>query len=165
VFTEPPRLQPPTSNFQPPASNPKHPDGETGQTFIVMLLAILPLLILVLGVTHDMGNAAAAAVLAQDAADLAACEAGKLVDVVHFVEWEEIRLRPEAVLVAQQVADGLTQGAFQVDAVYLQSTLIVVEGRVTVHTPFLEAFLGWPSVTRAVQGVARVGHGAEGEGE
>jgi hypothetical protein len=130
-----------------------------------MLLVILPLLILVLGVTHDVGNAAAAVVIAQDAADLAACEAGKLVDVAHFVEWEEVRLQPAAALVAQQVADDLTQGAFQVDAVLVQDTLVVVEGRVTVHTPFLEAFLGRSSITRAVQGVARVGHGTEREGE
>lgn len=141
------------------------PADQAGQSFIVMLLLVLPLLLLVLGVAHDLGNLAAGVSVAQNAADLAAQEAAKLVDVGHFVGWEEVRLRPQAALVAQQVADGLTGGAFRVDAVYVAGTVVVVEGRVTVHTPFLDAFLGRGAVTRRVQGVAEAAHGAEGGGE
>ncbi len=140
---------------------PKSPLSERGQSFVVMLLIIMPLLLLVLGTAYDLGNAAAGVVIAQNAADLAAQEAGKLVDVDYFAGWEEVRLRPEALLVAQQVADDLTGGAFVVDAVYTRGRLAVVEGRVSVRTPFLRTFLGIRRITRPVQGVAEAAHGAE----
>jgi hypothetical protein len=139
---------------------------ERGQSFIVMLLVILPLLLLVLGAAYDLGNAAAGVTIAQNAADLAAQEAGKLVAVEgDFTVHQEVRLRPEAALVAQQVADDLTGGTFRVDAVYVQETVVVVEGRVRVRTPFLHAFLGVAGITRRVQAVAWAAHGAEREGE
>ena len=83
---------------------PHQTNGQRGQMFIVMLLVILPLLILILGVTYDLGNVAATVVIAQDAADLAAHEAGKLVDVDHYVTWEEVQLRPLALTRASQMA-------------------------------------------------------------
>lgn len=141
-------------------------NGELGQSFVVMFLVILPVLLLALGVAYDLGNAAAAVTVAQNAADLAAQEAGKLVDVDYMAQWGEVRLRPEALMVAQQVADDLTGGAFQVDGVYVVGrNLVLVEGRVSVRTPFLRAFLGVPRLTRPVEGVAEAAHGAEMEGE
>jgi len=131
-----------------------------------MFVLILPLLLLVLAVAHDLGNMAAGAAIAQDAADLAAQEAAKLVDVDHFIQYQEVRLRPEALMVAQMVADDLTGGAFQVDRVIVvQGNVVVVEGRVSVRTPFLSAFVGVPRVTRPVMGVAQAAHGAERQGE
>lgn len=138
--------------------------GESGQSFIVMLLVILPLLILILGVTYDLGNVAAGVTVAQNAADLAAHEAAKLVDVAHYVRWEEVRLRPLAPAVAQDVADEMTGGAFRVTGVYVEERVILVEGEVAVRTPFLGAFLGIRSVTRPVQGVAEAAYGIEGGG-
>jgi uncharacterized membrane protein len=138
---------------------------ERGQSFVVMLLVVLPLLLLLLAVTHDLGNAAAGVTIAQNAADLAAQEAGKLVDVDHFTRWQELRLRPEAGLVAQQVADDLTGGAFRVDAVTVRGTFVTVEGRVRVRTPFLRVFLGVPAITRPVQATAEIAHGTERAGE
>lgn len=140
-------------------------NGEQGQSFIVMLLVVLPVLLLVLGATHDLGNVAAGVTVAQNAADLAAHEAGKLVDVGYFGRQEEVRLLPWTGMVAQQVADDLTGGAFWVEAVYAQGTVVVVEGRVSVRTPFLGAFLGVHSITRPVQGVAEAAHGADRERE
>lgn len=154
------RLTTATCNLKPSTSN-----DELGQSFILMLLVILPLLLLVLGVAYDLGNVAAGVVIAQNAADLAAQEAGKLVDVDYFVRWQEVRLRPEAVLVAQQVVSDLTDGAFRVDAIYVEEGFILVEGQVSVQTPFLQAFLGIPRITRPVQGAAEIAHGAEAEGE
>ena len=138
---------------------------ESGQSFITMLLVLLPLLLLILGVTHDLGNVAAGVTIAQNAADLGAHEAAKLVDVTYFTQWEEVRLRPQARAVAQQMADDLTGGAFWVDGVYVQGRFVVVEGRVTVRTPFLNIFLGVPGITRPVQAVAETAHGTEMLGE
>jgi uncharacterized membrane protein len=138
---------------------------ESGQSFITMLLVLLPLLLLILGVTHDLGNVAAGVTIAQNAADLGAHEAAKLVDVTYFTQWEEVRLRPQARAVAQQMADDLTGGAFWVDGVYVQGRFVVVEGRVTVRTPFLNTFLGVPGITRPVQAVAETAHGTEMLGE
>lgn len=88
-----------------------------------------------------------------------------MIDADHFSRWGEVGLRPEAVLIAQTVVDDLSGGMFRVDGLYLEGNLVVVEGRVTVRTPFLGAFLGRPRLTRQVQGVARAAHGAEFEGE
>jgi hypothetical protein len=135
---------------------------ERGKSLIIMLLAVLPMLLLLLGATYDLGNAATGVVIAQNAADLAAQEAGKLVDMMHFMEWAEVRLHPMAPMVAQQVADELTGGAFKVYNVYIvQDRFVVVEGEVTVRTPFLATFVGMRSVTRPVRGVAEAAYGIE----
>lgn len=141
------------------------PPSECGQSFIVMLLVILPLILLVLGVAHDLGNVAAGVTVAQNAADLAAQEAGKMVDVDYFAQHQQVRLRPEAALVAQQVANDLTGGAFSVDRIYLRGRVVVVEGQLSVRTPFLRVFLGIPLLTRPVQGVAEAAHGVQRVGE
>ena len=138
---------------------------ESGQSFLAMFLIALPLLLLVLAVSHDLGNVAAGAVIAQNAADTAAYEAGSYIDLPHFVQWQEIRLQPQAGMVAQQTADRMTNGAFWVDAVYVEESFVVVEGRVSVRTPFLDAFLGIPRMTRRVQGIAQAAHGIERGGE
>lgn len=139
-------------------------DSESGKTFIVMLLVILPVLLLVLGVAHDLGNAAVGVTIAQNAADLGAQEAGKVIDAGYFAQYQEIRLRqPEAAYAAADVAADLTEGTFQVDDVYIRNSVVVVEGRVTVRTPFLRTFLGIPSITRQVQGVAEAAYRARGD--
>ena len=138
--------------------------GERGQSFTLMLLVILPVLILVFGLVYDLGNVAAGVSIAQNAADLAAQEAGKLIDVNYYMTYQDIRLRPEASLVTQQVADEMTGGAFVVDGVYVDGEFIRVEGRVAVRTPFLEAFLGERTVTRPVVGIAEAAYGIEQEG-
>ncbi len=139
---------------------------ERGQSFVVMFLILLPLLLLVLGVAHDLGNAAAGTAIAQDAADLGAQEAAKLVDVGYLEHHQAVAVRPEALMVAQMVADDLTSGAFRVDRVYVaRRNLVVVEGRVSIRTPFLDAFLGIPRITRPVMGVAEAAHGVAGRGE
>ena len=138
---------------------------ESGQSILAMFLVALPVLLLVLAVTHDLGNAAAGSVIAQNAADVAAYEAGGMIDMPYFIQWQEVRLRPQAAMVAQQVADEMTGGAFRVDAVSVRGTFIVVEGRVSVRTPFLNAFLGVPQITRRVEGVAEAAHGIERGGE
>jgi len=135
--------------------------GEEGQTFIVMLLILLPLLILVLGVTYDLGNVAPVVTVARHAAALSAQEAGKLVDVDHYVQWQELRLRPLALTVAQQMADEMTGGAFLVTGLYVEGRLVIVEGEVGVGTPFLGMFLGMPSVRRPVRGVAEAAYGSQ----
>jgi len=139
---------------------------EKGQSFIVLFVILLPLLLLVLGVAHDLGNAAAGTAVAQNAADLAAQEAAKVVDVGRLAHRQVVGLQPTALTVAQAVADDLTAGAFRVDRVYVaRQNLVVVEGRVSIRTPFLEAFLGIPRITRPVMGVAEAAHGTERGGE
>ena len=132
---------------------------------VSMFLITLPLLLLVLAVAHDLGNVAAGAAIAQNTADVAAYEAGSYIDVPYFIQWQEVRLRPQAGTVAQQVADRMTGGAFQIDAVYSRGNVVVVEGWVSVRTPFMNAFLGIPQMTRRVQGVAEAAHGIERSGE
>lgn len=139
-------------------------EGERGQSFTLMLLVILPMLILVFGLVYDLGNVAVGVSIAQNAADLAAQEAGKLIDATYYMTYQDIRLRPEAALAAQQVADEMTGGAFVVDGVYVDGEFIRVEGRVAVRTPFLEAFLGQRNVMRPVVGIAEAAYGIEQEG-
>ena len=140
------------------------PGDERGQSFTAQMLVILPLLLLLFGLVYDLGNVAAGVSIAQNAADLAAQEAGKMVDVGHYMAYQEIRLRPEAASVAQSIADELTGGAFVVDGLYLDGALVLVEGRVAVRTPFLETFMGRRNITRPVVGIAEAAYGIEQEG-
>ena len=142
--------------------NARRERQERGQSFIVMLVIVLPLLLLVFAVTYDLGNVAVGVTAAQNAADLAAHEAAKMVDVDHFAGGaEEVRLRPEAGTVAQIVADDMTGGAFRVDAVYVEGQMVIVEGHLTTRTPFLHTFLGedFESITRRVRGAYRAEYG------
>jgi hypothetical protein len=136
--------------------------GEEGQSFILMLLVVLPLLLLVLGAAYDLGNVAVGVAVAQNGADLAAQEAGKLIDVEYYMTYQEVRLRQSATLIAQEVADEITSGAFWVTGVYVDDGLVVVEGYVAVPTPFLNTFLGRESVTRRVTGIAEAAYGSTG---
>jgi hypothetical protein len=138
--------------------------GQRGQSFTAQLLVILPLLVLLFGLVYDLGNVAAGVSIAQNAADLAAQEAGKMVDVGHYMTYQEIRLRPEAAVVAQSIADELTQGAFVVDGLYVDGPHVLVEGRVAVRTPFLETFMGRRAITRPVIGLAEAAYGIEQQG-
>jgi hypothetical protein len=138
---------------------------ESGQSYVLLLLLVLPLLLLAFGLAYDLGEAATGVAVAQNAADLAAQEAGRMVDVDYLDVHQEVTLRPEALAVARQVADDLTGGGFVVEAVYVEGTVVVVEGWVRVRTPFLGAFLGRHSLTPPVRGVARAAHGVEQERE
>jgi hypothetical protein len=138
--------------------------GERGQSFTAQLLVILPVLLLVLGITYDLGNVAAGVSIAQNAADLAAQEAGKMVDVGYYMTYQDIRLRPQAVYVVHSIADEMTGGAFVVDAVYLEESTVMVQGRVAVRTPFLETFIGRHNITRPVVGTADAAYGIDQEG-
>jgi hypothetical protein len=138
--------------------------GERGQSFTAQLLVILPLLILLFGIVYDLGNVAAGVSIAQNAADLAAQEAGKMVDVNYYMTYQDIRLRPEAVYVVHSIAGEMTEGAFVVEAVYLDQATVMVRGRVAVRTPFLETFIGRRNITRPVVGTAEAAYGIEQEG-
>ena len=131
-----------------------------GQSFTVMLLILLPVLLFVLGAAFDLGNVAVGVTVAQNGADLAAQEAAKLIDADYYMAYQEIRLRPEAALIAQYTADEVTGGAFDVTGVYVDDRVVLVEGQVEVRTPFLDIFLGRKSVTRRVVGVAEAAYGS-----
>jgi uncharacterized membrane protein len=133
---------------------------QRGQSFILMLLILLPLLLFVLGAAYDLGNVAVGVTVAQNGADLAAQEAAKLIDANYYMTFQEVRLRPEAALVAQYTADEVTGGAFGVTGVYVDDRVVIVEGQVEVRTPFLDMFLGRESVTRQVVGVAEAAYGS-----
>jgi uncharacterized membrane protein len=131
-----------------------------GQSFIVMLLVILPLLLFVLGAAYDLGNVAVGVTVAQNAADLAAQESAKLIDANYYMTYQEVRLRPEAAFVAQIVADEVSGGSFGVTGVYVDGRVVIVEGQVEVPTPFLNTFMGRKSVTRRVVGIAEAAYGS-----
>lgn len=140
-------------------------ESEQGKTFILMLLVVTPTLLVVFGATFDLGQVATGVQIAQNAVDLAAVEAGKLVDVTGFGENQEVVLRPEAAEWAQWIADDMTGGKMQITSVYVVEDVIVVEGRVCIKTGFLSAFVGKRQACRWVQGVARAMHGVEAEDE
>lgn len=135
-------------------------NNQRGQSFVVMLLILLPVLILVLGAAFDLGNLAVGVTVAQNGADLAAQEAAKLIDANYYMTYQEVRLRPEATYVAQYTADEVTGGTFGVTGVYVNDRVVIVEGQVEVRTPFLGMFLGYKSVTRQVVGVAEAAYGS-----
>ncbi len=137
---------------------------ERGQSLVVMLLLLVPVLVLVIGLVHDLGNVAAAQTIAQDAADLAVQDAAKQIDLAHYQTTQEILLAPDALTVASWWVDYATSGQMQVLNLYATEGDIVLEGQVTVRTNFLDA-IGIPVIHRRVVAVARPRFGAQGEGD
>ena len=138
---------------------------ERGQSLVVMLLLLVPVLVLVVGLVYDLGNVAAAQTIAQDVADLAAQDAAKQIDAEHFLTTQEIILAPDALIVANWWADYMTDGQMQVLDLY--TTLdgeIVLEGQVEIDTRFL-GVVGIPTISRQVVAVARPRFGAQDEGD
>lgn len=138
---------------------------ERGQSIVVMLLLLIPILILVIGLVYDLGNVAAAQTVAQDAADLAAQDAAKQIDVQHFLETQEVVLAPDAVWVASWWVDYVTAGRMQLLNLYTTAEgQIVLKGQVAVDTRFL-GVVGIPTVRRQVLAIARPRFGAQNEGD
>ncbi len=138
---------------------------ERGQSIVVMLLLLIPLLILVIGLVYDLGNVAAAQTVAQDAADLAAQDAAKQIDVGHFLDTQEVILAPDAVWVASWWVDYVTDGRMQLLDLYTtEEGQIVLKGQVAVKTRFLSV-IGIPTVHRRVEAIARPRFGAQNEGD
>ena len=138
---------------------------ERGQSIVVMLLLLIPILILVIGLVYDLGHVAAAQTVAQDAADLAAQDAAKQIDVQHFLETQEVVLAPDAVWVASWWVDYVTAGRMQLLNLYTTAEgQIVLKGQVAVDTRFL-GVVGIPTVRRQVLAIARPRFGAQNEGD
>ena len=138
---------------------------EQGQSIVAILLLLIPVLILVIGLVYDLGNVAAAQTVAQDAADLAAQDAAKQIDVGHFLETQEVILAPDAVWVASWRVDYVTSGRMQLLDLYTTAEeQIVLNGQVAVKTRFL-GVIGIPTVHRRVEAIARPRFGAQKEGD
>jgi len=141
---------------------PKPESSESGKTFLLMLLVVTPTLLIVFGATFDLGQVAAGVSIAQQAADLGATEAGKLVNVTTVGQRQEVVLLPEAADEAQWIADDVTGGGMRIDRVYIaEGGLVVVEGTVCIRTRFLEQFIGKQRACRRVMGMARAWRGIE----
>ncbi len=137
---------------------------ERGQSLIVMLLLLVPVLVLVIGLVYDLGNVAAAQTIAQDVADLAAQDAAKQIDAAHYLTTQEIILAPDALIVANWWADCMTDGQMEVLNLYTTDGEIVLEGQVEIDTRFL-GVVGIDTIYRKVVAVARPRFGAEDEGD
>jgi hypothetical protein len=150
---------------RPSASTLTLAHDERGQSLVVMLLLLVPLLVLVIGLVHDLGNVAAAQTIAQDAADLAAQDAAKQIDVAHYATTQEVILSPDALFVAGWWVDYVTGGRMRVTDLYAtMDGEIVLEGEVTVSTGFL-SLVGIPVVHRRVVAIARPRFGAQEESD
>jgi uncharacterized membrane protein len=139
-------------------------NDERGQSLVVMLLLLVPVLVLIIGLVHDLGNVAAAQTIAQDAADLAVQDAAKQIDLDHYLATQEILLAPDALAIASWWVDQATGGQMQVLSLYATESDVVLEGQVTVRTRFLDT-IGIPVIHRRVVAVARPRFGAQGEGD
>ena len=138
---------------------------ERGQSIVVMLLLLIPILVLVIGLVYDLGNVAAAQTIAQDAADLAVQDAAKQIDLAHFVDTQEVILAPDAVRVASWWVDYMTDGRMQLLDLYTTAEgQIVLTGQVVVKARFL-GMVGIPVIRRRVVAIARPRYGAQKEGD
>jgi hypothetical protein len=138
---------------------------ERGQSVVVMLLLLIPILVLIIGLVYDLGNVAAAQTIAQDAADLAVQDAAKQIDLAHFVDTQEVILAQGATWVASWWVDYMTDGRMQVLDLYTTAEgQIFLTGQVVVKMRFLW-MIGIPTIHRRVVAIARPRHGAQKEGD
>jgi len=144
--------------------------NESGQSLVVMVLLLLPVLLALIGLACDLGAIAVAQVRAQDAADMAVQDAVKALDVQAYLVRQEIVLSPEAVAVAQRrltEATGDRVRLTQLAIIYPQARqpALYLVGEVTVETPFLRWLIGRPTVVRQVQALGVPAYGLESAGD
>ena len=139
---------------------------QRGQSYTTMFLLALPLLIVIIGMAYDLSNVAIAQTMAQNAADLAAQEAAKQIDVPHFLAHQQVILAPDALAVANATAAGMTDGRMIVRSLRLLDggRRIYLEGEVRVKMLILP-LIGISEVRREVRAVAEPAFGIQQEGD
>jgi len=142
------------------------PRDQRGQSYTTMFLLALPLLIVIIGMVYDLSNVAIAQTMAQNAADLAAQEAAKQINVGHFLAHQQIVLAPEALAIANATVAAMTDGQMTVRNLQLLDggRRIYLEGEVRVHTLILP-LIGISEVRREVRAVAEPAFGIQQEGD
>ncbi len=142
---------------------------ESGQSITVLVIIASLAMLLIIGLLHDGGAVAVAQVQAQAAADLAAQEAVKNLDLGAFYSGQRIELTAGALAIAQQRLAEYYQGPLTLttlEVVYpnRHNVAVRLEARLLVPTPYLR-MIGIPRIERRIQTVAVPAFGNEREGQ
>ncbi len=147
--------------------------NESGQSILTFMLIAMLVLVLTIGLLHDLGALAVAQVRAQDAADLAVQDAVRQgLDLNAFYAGQQISLTSGAVPLAQQrlrTYYGAREGEIELLNLYLtrpdaRHWTLTLEARLEVPTRFL-SWVGIPHIERYLRATAVPAFGAEQEGQ
>jgi len=142
---------------------------ESGQSITVLVIIASLAMLLIIGLLHDGGAVAVAQVQAQAAADLAAQEAVKNLDLGAFYSGQRIELTAGALAIAQQrlaeyYTGPLTLTILEVVYPNRHNVAVRLEARLLVPTPYLR-MIGIARIERSIQTVAVPAFGNEYEGQ
>ena len=133
--------------------------------YVVQLVVWFPVLLLMLGMVVDGGLIYWQYRRAHNAVNLAAQAASQCVDIPYFLAENRVRLdQAEAAGVASNYVALNGGGRVQLAGVYTYPYLVVVRGRATINTLFVQA-AGLGPFTVEVEGQAYPAFGIAAEGQ
>lgn len=141
---------------------------ERGQSLLTQAMFLIPVLILVIGLTYDLGAVAVAQVRLQDCVDLAAQDAVKNIDYGWFFTYQDISLTPAALDVARDRLAQYSGGQAQLTGLSVEYTAQYMMLRLRAETRVPMRFLrlaGITAVTRRAEALALPAFGIEGAGQ
>lgn len=143
--------------------------AETGLSVTVQAIYYILLLFIFFAVIYDIGNAGYVATIASNAVRVAAQDAAKRIDEQAFIEHNEIRLSPDALVHAQDVVNGMTGGHVAILAVKVTSQqyrdVIMIIGHAHAALPVMAAVFGISDVIIPVEAYAEPAYGIDLEGQ
>lgn len=141
---------------------------ERGQSLLTQAMFLIPVLILVIGLTYDLGAVAVAQVRLQDSVDLAVQDAVKHLDYGWFFTYQDVILAPAALTTVQERLAQYSGGRAQVTGLSVEYTAQYMLLRLRAETRVPMRFLrlaGITEVTRRAEAVALPAFGIEGAGQ
>lgn len=142
---------------------------ESGFSVMIQGIYYTFLLFVFFALIYDVGNAGFAYTIVSNAARLAAQDAAKNLDEEAFINFQEIRLREDAIDRAQEIVAGITSGRARVTQIGINSLntrdVITVRAVAQARMPILSTLFGLNDVSFAVDGYAEPAYGISEEGQ
>jgi hypothetical protein len=143
--------------------------AEAGFTVSIQIIYYTVILFVFFALIYDFGNAGYVATIATNSARLAAQDAAKNIDPDAFINNQEVRLGPDALVQAQTMVADATGGRVKVTDIAVNRLdardVIAVYASATAEMPVLGSLFGIGSITFPVQAFAEPAYGINQEGQ
>ena len=143
--------------------------AESGFDISIQAIYYVSSLFLFFALIYDIGGAGYLYTVASNVTRLAAQDAAKNLDVDAFLNNQEVRLSADALIRAQDLVTGMTEGQVSVTSVSIsrqqERDVIMVRAAVTARMPVLGSVFGMHSLVIPVEGYAEPAYGIDEEGQ
>jgi hypothetical protein len=143
--------------------------AESGFDISIQTIYYVAALFLFFALIYDIGGAGYVYTVASNAARIAAQDAAKNLDLGAFLDGQEVRLSPDALVRAQELIAGLTEGEATITALSIsrqqERDVIIVRASIMARLPVLGSVFGLHAIPISVEGYAEPAYGIDEEGQ